>query len=471
MPPSAPNAADAPDTLASLAPPVPGSRMTEDYLRTTGRFAYLWGWPLVNLHNRLALMERLPAPGLLGGIVPAGPPGTVGMLRDYIEPGERIVACPNQDVVYGFGITDARRGPTVIQVPDFGDRFWVYQVVDQRTEAFARLGAMYGTKPGCYLLAPADWAGDVPAGITEVFRFDTRVAVCIPRVFMNDTAEERAAIQPLVDQVMAYPLTDYTGTARTTDWSAAPSYPAGDAAGGEQETQWVDPAAFFDAFPAVLDEVPPRPGEEALYGVFRSLAAEAARDPKAAVVLREAALDADATLVKDLFEFRNIGIPLDHHWSTQRNGAAFGGDYLSRTAMGKANIFVNTPAETAYFYQDLDRDGEPLTGEHGYTLTFPADALPPVKGFWSVTLYNEHHFFHPNPLNRYSLGTKNKDLRLADDGSLTLYACTRPPADHDHRSNWLPAPAGRFALYLRAYWPDPAALDGTWRPPAVVRTN
>ena len=32
--------------------PVPGARMTEDYVRSVGRLAYLWGWPLVNMHNR-----------------------------------------------------------------------------------------------------------------------------------------------------------------------------------------------------------------------------------------------------------------------------------------------------------------------------------------------------------------------------------------------------------------------------------
>ncbi len=64
----------------------------------------------------------------------------------------------------------------------------------------------------------------------------------------------------------------------------------------------------------------------------------------------------------------------------------------------------------------------------------PAGALPPVKGFWSLTLYNEHHFFHPNELDRYSLGTKDADLRHGEDGSLTLYAGALPPAD-EHRAN------------------------------------
>jgi hypothetical protein len=89
-------------------------RMTSDYLRSLGRLVYLWGWPLVNMHNRLSLMEKMPGPGLLGGIVPAAPPGSVAMLHDYVEPGERLVACPNHDVVYGFGLIDGNRGPFLV---------------------------------------------------------------------------------------------------------------------------------------------------------------------------------------------------------------------------------------------------------------------------------------------------------------------------------------------------------------------
>lgn len=82
-----------------------------------------------------------------------------------------------------------------------------------------------------------------------------------------------------------------------------------------------------------------------MHGLFRSVLEQAAADPHAAEILRQAAVDADGSLVKEPFQFRNIGIPLNHHWSTQHNGADFGADYLSRAAMGKANIFVNTPAK------------------------------------------------------------------------------------------------------------------------------
>ena len=112
--------------------------------------------------------------------------------------------------------------------------------------------------------------------------------------------------------------------------------------------------------------------------------------------------------------------------------------------------------------------GERLNGSKNYTVTFPKGQLPPVKGFWSLTLYNEHHFFHPNDLNRYSLGTKNKGLKPNDDGSLTLYVQTDPP-EESKRSNWLPAPKADFSLYVRCYWPDAAITDGKWTPPGVVR--
>jgi len=172
--------------------------------------------------------------------------------------------------------------------------------------------------------------------------------------------------------------------------------------------------------------------------------------------------------MSDLFEFRNIGIPAGHHWSTQRDGAQFGTSYLSRAAMAKANIFVNAPTETCYYYLDLDAQGARLHGASRYSITFPAGQLPPVNGFWSLTLYNQRHFFHPNDLNRYSLGTKNETLVLAGDGSLTLLIGGERPVDAGELANWLPAPEAGFSLYLRAYWPSDSILTQEWTPPPVL---
>ena len=101
-------------------------------------------------------------------------------------------------------------------------------------------------------------------------------------------------------------------------------------------------------------------------------------------------------------------------------------------------------------------------------MTFPKGQTPPVNGFWSLSIYNQHHFFVANEINRFSVGTKNKDLVSNADGSLTIYVQADEPADPSMRSNWLPAPTGEFSLYVRAYGPEPEVLDGRWTPPAVL---
>jgi hypothetical protein len=80
---------------ASIPGPVAGTRLTEDYVRSVGTAAYLWGWPMVNMHNRKLILSKLPEPGLMGGIVPVAPMNQLSMVHDYIDPGERLVACPN----------------------------------------------------------------------------------------------------------------------------------------------------------------------------------------------------------------------------------------------------------------------------------------------------------------------------------------------------------------------------------------
>ncbi|MGB7117397.1 MAG: DUF1214 domain-containing protein [Anaerolineales bacterium] len=103
-------------------------------------------------------------------------------------------------------------------------------------------------------------------------------------------------------------------------------------------------------------------------------------------------------------------------------------------------------------------------------VTFQEGQLSPVKGFWSITNYNKYHLFEVNDLNRYSLGTKNKNLKFTPDGSLILYAGIQSPGE-DKETNWLPAPEGTFSLYIRAYWGKEAILDGSWKPPVIEKVK
>ena len=102
-------------------------------------------------------------------------------------------------------------------------------------------------------------------------------------------------------------------------------------------------------------------------------------------------------------------------------------------------------------------------------LHFEKGQLPPVKAFWSLTLYNNKQTFVNNAIQRYALGSRDR-LRYNRDGSLDIYIQYERP-DGARAANWLPAPPDGFNLVLRAYWPDQALLDGKWAPPAVQRVN
>jgi hypothetical protein len=470
LPANAENLSPSPAWARAMpAGPDARAKITEAYARMVAREAYFWAWPMINIYNKRVAFGKAPEPGLLDGILPFAPVNRLAMLRDYIDPAERAVACPNQDVAYGGGPLALDVSPVVIQVPDFGDRFWVYQIVDLRTDSFASLGKMYGTTPGFYLLVGPNWRGEIPKGIARVFRSTTDTGFVAPRVFVDDTTEDKQAAQAAISGIDMYPLAEFDGTMKLHDWSKLPKFPSPGSGGGE--TKWVFPETFFDQLPLVLADAPPLPGEEARYAQMLAVVNATKEDPQLKKAVIDEATKTESEMVAPLLQFRNWGLQLPHHWSTTSNNAAFGTDTFTRTAVAKSNILVNAPLETKYFYQDLDSSGARLNSANRYTVTFAKGQTPPVDGFWSLTLYDVEHFFAPNDLNRYSLGTKNKALVANADGSLTIYVQADPPPEAQ-RANWLPAPkdAG-FSLYLRTYWPRTAIIDGSWTPPAVMKAN
>jgi hypothetical protein len=306
-------------------PPGPDTRVkiTKEYARHVARDAFFWAWPMVNVYNKRLGAEQSKELAYAGP-VPAAPLNRIVMLMDYVAADERIVACPNQDVVYGGGSLGLEASPVVVQVPEFGDRFWVYQAVDLRTDGFARIGKMYGTTPGFYLLAGPNWHESVPEGITEVFRSSTNTGFIAPRIFMDDTAQDRKAIQPLLQQIMLYPLAEYDGKMKTIDWNTIRKLP--NPASGEQEMVWVPPESFVDTLPVVLGDAPPLPGEEARYAQVLAVLDAARNDPQIKAAMTEGAKEADEQLVKPLLQFRNYGqtvaFQLEH--DLERSGVRYG---------------------------------------------------------------------------------------------------------------------------------------------------
>jgi hypothetical protein len=193
-------------------------------------------------------------------------------------------------------------------------------------------------------------------------------------------------------------------------------------------------------------------------------------DPAVAKLLVKTAVASEHEIVQPFFQWRYNGAPAGNNWNRSVHNAEYGVDYFNRLGTSRSNMFDNRPNETQYFYTDDDADGDQLNGAHDYSVTFAAGQTPPVRGFWSLTLYNDKHLFSPNVLNRFSLGTKNTTLKRNSDGSLTLYAGHQSPGA-SREANWLPAPTGNFSLYIRAYWGEQPILDGSWQPPKVSKQH
>ena len=377
-----------PTTAAEVPGPVPGNTMTNAYVQLVGRMAYVWGYPLVNAHNRRAAFAEAPEPGLLGGVVPIAPVGYNEMMTDYINPEETFIVCPNQDVVYGAGFTALDKEPTVFQVPDFGDRFYVYAMYDQRTDEIGRIGKQYGTKPGFYMIVGPNWNGEVPKGINATIRSSTGLVFVVPRVFKDATPEDTAAVQPLINQVVMYPLSKFDGKMKTKDYSKSPHFPAPKPPPNapKDESRWVNPATYYEELPVIMKEVPPLPGEEALYKWIASVWDAAEKNPETKKALVESFAAADKELVGPLFQFQYNGRSVGNGWTVPENASAWGTDYLNRTAISISSMYQNTSAETQYNLRQLDTEGKPLDGNNSYTVTFAKGQVPPVKGFWSLTI-------------------------------------------------------------------------------------
>jgi hypothetical protein len=152
----------------------------------------------------------------------------------------------------------------------------------------------------------------------------------------------------------------------------------------------------------------------------------------------------------------------------------YAGDYLLRAGAAMAGWGGNDVVEAIYPTAREDAAGEPLEGAHRYRITFTTP--PPAKAFWSVTMYDTSYdgtagYLVKNPINRYLINSTTPGLILGDDGSLTIHIQREQPEDAIDRANWLPTPEGPFYLTMRIYWPEQAALDGTWTPPPVVRVD
>ena len=152
-------------------------------------------------------------------------------------------------------------------------------------------------------------------------------------------------------------------------------------------------------------------------------------------------------------------------WAMNLHIGRYGSDYLVRALTAYKGLAALAAEEALYAMGDFDAERAPLQGRHAYVQRFAPGELPPVDGFWSVTLYDADRFLYRNPARRYALGDRTPGLTRDVDGGLSLHIRHQPPTDEAARGNWLPAPAGSFYLVLRLYLPR--AEVRSWRIPPL----
>ena len=130
-----------------------------------------------------------------------------------------------------------------------------------------------------------------------------------------------------------------------------------------------------------------------------------------------------AAFAKILGQMKNSG-RLVNGWTFSTKTGIYGTDYLQRAFITAIGLGANRPLDAVYPTSEADAAGKPYSGANKYVVHFEKDQLPPVEGFWSLTMYDGSYFFVPNPINRYSISARQA-LKPNADGSTDLVQLVR----------------------------------------------
>lgn len=422
-------------------------------LRSIARDAYTFGYAMIE--NYRTLYEQAvdsTDPRYTGGF---------GRFRHYSKPftpENTDIVTPNNDTPYSWGWFDLRTEPVVVTVPAI-DRFYILPFHDLYTVYAGYVSAATtGTAPGRYLLAGPSWSGDAPDGFTGVIRASTDFVGCLGRTeFTDGDVDELARIQRSYEVA---PLHVVEGTAASEpgdlDWPVWEE-------GAATDLRFFDILDFLLQFAPVLDEdreIRDRMARIGLdgSGTFRSGTLDDARRDALAAGLADGITRLD-----------------EHAAHTATSVGLFGtreemaGEYDRRNVGAKKGLYGLPPAIAWYGGWLVDADGNHITGQTDYTVTFTADELPHARFFWSATLYTlPRRLLSANELDRYSIGDRTEGLVFEPDGSLTLYIQHKRPDDPAQEANWLPSPEGAFTVIVRAYGGDSTIASGAYRLPSMT---
>ena len=426
--------------------------------------AYVYGYPLVLMEMSRRQMTNFEAPSNKGPL--GAPMNQFVHLEAFPDAKFTEVVRPNADTLYSLVWFDVSAEPLVVQVPDSAGRYYLLPMLDMWTDVFASPGKRTtGTGEQRFAIAGPTWAGQPPDGV-ELIRAPTNVGWIIGRTQTNGKPDYDA-VHAFQAGISATPLSAWGHYYEPPKGKVVPN--AAKVPPGEQVAS-MDGPTFFARFVELLGANPPHANDYpmlermARLGLVPGQGFDAAKAPP---VVRAALAAAPAKGQAKVAAYAKRASAVVNGWSMILNPVGtYGTDYLKRALIAMMGLGANTIEDAIYPTGFTDGDGRPFDSGKAYVMHFEASEIPPVRAFWSLTMYNDRELFADNPINRYAIGDRD-DLKFNDDGSLDLFIQRNPPGG-DQKANWLPAPAsGRFTLNLRLYWPKGDALDGRWSPPPV----
>jgi hypothetical protein len=426
---------------------------------------YIYGYPLVTMD-----MTRKQLTNVAAVEGSRAPMGQLIRLRSYPAVDDHAVTAPNADTLYTTVWLDVSKEPWVFSIPDMGDRYYLMPMLDGWTDVFQVPGKRTtGGKAQKYAITGPGWSGTLPADVTE-YKSPTALVWILGRIYCTGTPDDYAKVHALQDKFSVVPLSYYGKPYTPLPGEVDASFDMKTAVRDQVDALGVN--EYFNYLAKLMKTNPPSADDAPMVATMAKIGLVPGQDfdPSKLGAFDEEAIKAVPKLaqVKIKEYFKKAAVPVNGWVVITNHIGVYGTDYLQRALVTAVGLGANRPQDAIYPTSEKDSDGNAYDGNKNYVMHFDRGQLPPVDGFWSLTMYDASYFFVPNPLNRYTLSERNKFV-TNPDGSVDLYLRADSPGKAKE-ANWLPAPKAKFIPMLRLYWPKetpPSILDGTWKPPAI----
>jgi hypothetical protein len=415
-------------------------------LKTIARDALLYVLPLLEM---AATRDRLLARGASQNVI--------YHRRDLADASSRSVTSPNNDTLYSAGWLELTQGPVTATLPDVGQRYFSLQLMDMYTNNVAVLGTRTtGSAAAKFsIVGPNDAIG---ASDRNVLRSPTPHVWALARVLVDGADDLEAARTAQAGIVIDGPKV----VAKPQPSTVAAAAP---------DARWQD--VFAEANRLLAEERPPATDLALLLRIAPlGVGPDATFNPNAFSDSEREAIAAGVAEARALVvDPRNRGQAVEGWYYPGPTLGIWGQDYGARAVVARTGLAA-LPRDEAMYMRPAGADGNALyDGRKMWRIHFAPGQLPPVSGFWSLTMYERtpdgQSFFTENALKRYAIGNRTAGLKTNDDGTLDIWIGHDDPGP-ERQANWLPAPAGPFTMTLRAYLPARSLLNGDYTLPPMT---